>query len=181
MADEIARLSTRVVYENRWLRVREDAVRYPDGAESVYGVVEKTDFVVVVPVEPDGSVHLVEQYRYPVGARSLEFPQGTSAGAADPEAAARAELREETGLVAGRLVHAGRLYQASAYSTQTYDVYLAEDLSPGEAALEPEEQGLVARRMTLSAFLDLVRDGTVKDAATVAALSLLHLKGLIRL
>lgn len=182
MAEEIVRLATRVAYENRWMRVREDAIRYPDGSEGIYGVVEKTDFVVVAPVWPDGTVHLVEQYRYPVGQRSLEFPQGAWEGAteADPETVARGELREETGLVAGRLTHAGHLFQATGYSRQAYHVYLAEDLSPGETALEHEEQGLVAHRMPLKAFLALVRDGTVKDAATVAALSLLHLKGLIR-
>jgi ADP-ribose pyrophosphatase len=68
-ADEsinIETTSTRLVYENRWMRVREDTIRRRDGSIGIYGVVEKPDFVVIVPVEDDGRVHLVEQYRYPV-------------------------------------------------------------------------------------------------------------------
>jgi ADP-ribose pyrophosphatase len=88
---EIATLRTRLVYENRWMRVREDAIRRPDGSQGIYGVVEKPDFVVIAPVEEDGSVHLVEQYRYPVGARFWEFPQGAweHAPGADPIDVAR--------------------------------------------------------------------------------------------
>jgi hypothetical protein len=79
-ADESANIettSTRFVYENRWMRVREDMIRRRDGSTGIYGVVEKPDFVVIVPVEDDGRVHLVEQYRYPVKGRYWEFPQGS--------------------------------------------------------------------------------------------------------
>ena len=79
-ADESANIettSTRFVYENRWMRVREDTIRRRDGSTGIYGVVEKSDFVVIVPVEDDGQVHLVEQYRYPVKGRYWEFPQGS--------------------------------------------------------------------------------------------------------
>ena len=79
-ADEsinIETTSTRLVYENRWMRVREDTIRRRDGSIGIYGVVEKPDFVVIVPVEDDGRVHLVEQYRYPVKGRYWELPQGS--------------------------------------------------------------------------------------------------------
>ena len=69
--------STRLVYENRWMRVREDAIRRRDGSTGIYGVVEKPDFVVIVPVEDDGSLHLVQRFRYPVQDRYWELPQGT--------------------------------------------------------------------------------------------------------
>ena len=59
------------------MRVREDMIRRRDGSTGIYGVVEKPDFVVIVPVEDDGRVHLVEQYRYPVKGRYWEFPQGS--------------------------------------------------------------------------------------------------------
>ena len=71
-ADDIGHIettSTRLVYENRWMRVREDMIRRRDGSSGIYGVVEKPDFVVIVPVEDDGRLHLVEQYRYPVKGR----------------------------------------------------------------------------------------------------------------
>jgi ADP-ribose pyrophosphatase len=66
---DIETLGTRCVYENRWMRVREDAIRRRDGSEGIFGIVEKPDFVVIVPVEEDGRIHLVQQYRYPVQAR----------------------------------------------------------------------------------------------------------------
>jgi ADP-ribose pyrophosphatase len=106
---DIETLGTRCVYENRWMRVREDAIRRRDGSEGVYGIVEKPDFVVIVPVEEDGRIHLVQQYRYPVGARDWAFPQGAweETPGADPADMARGELQEETGLIAARMVHNG--------------------------------------------------------------------------
>lgn len=77
---DIERICSRVVYENRWMRVREDAVRRRDGSDGIYGVVEKPDFVVIVPMEEDGRLHLVQQFRYPVGGRYWEFPQGSWEG-----------------------------------------------------------------------------------------------------
>lgn len=73
---EIRTTGSRLVYENRWLRVREDRIERPDGSPGLYTVVEKLDFSLVVPVDADG-FHLIEQYRYPVRGRYWEFPQGT--------------------------------------------------------------------------------------------------------
>ena len=72
---DVEAIGMKVIYENRWMRVREDVARRRDGSEGIYGVVEKPDFVVIVPVEGDGSLHLVQQFRYPVGGRHWEFPQ----------------------------------------------------------------------------------------------------------
>jgi hypothetical protein len=76
-ASDIETLATRVVYENRWMRVREDSIRRRDGSDGIYGVIEKPDFVVIVPVEQDRRLHLVQQFRYPVGGRYWELPQGS--------------------------------------------------------------------------------------------------------
>ena len=100
-ADESANIettSTRFVYENRWLRVREDTIRRRDGSTGIYGVVEKPDFVVIVPVEDDGRVHLVEQYRYPVKGRYWELPQGSweQEPGADPMEPAATLIRATT-------------------------------------------------------------------------------------
>ena len=98
-AARFEQLSTREVYRNPWLSLREDRIERPDGSGGIYSVVDKPDFALVIPAERDG-FHLVEQYRYPVGGRFWEFPQVTGA-APDPESLARAELAEETGLRAG--------------------------------------------------------------------------------
>ncbi len=178
---DIQTLDTRIVYENRWMRVREDSIRYPDGSKSIYGVVEKPNFVVIVPVENDGHIHLVQQYRYPVGARYWEFPQGSweQTLEADAVEVARRELREETGLQADRMVHAGHLFQSYASSNQGYHVYLATGLQRGDADLDHEEQDLVSRAFPLAEVERMLRDGGIKDATTMAAFGLLRLKGLL--
>src|SRR3954467_133027 len=95
-------IDSRQVYENNWMTVREDGIRRPDGSPGIYGVVDKPDYALVIPVDGD-RLHLVEQFRYPLGLRRWEFPQGTAPGLADlpPAELAARELREETGLIAG--------------------------------------------------------------------------------
>ena len=94
-------LGSRPVYENPWIKVREDQVLRPDGQPGIYGVVEfKNRAVGVLPVEDDGAVWLVGQYRYPLQAYSWEIPEGGCPEGETPEETARRELQEETGLTA---------------------------------------------------------------------------------
>jgi ADP-ribose pyrophosphatase len=183
-ADEsgnIETTSTRLVYENRWMRVREDTIRRQDGSIGIYGVVEKPDFVVIIPVEDDGRLHLVEQYRYPVKGRYWELPQGSweQEPEADPMEMARGELREKTGLDASHMTYIGHLFEACGYANQGFDIFLATGLYHGDASREQEEQDLVTQDFALSEVERMIRDGEVKDATTVAALGLLRLKGLV--
>jgi ADP-ribose pyrophosphatase len=176
---EIEQVATRVVYRNRWMTVREDAIRRADGSQGVYGVVEKTDFAIVAALQDD-RLHLVGQYRYPVGRRFWELPQGSwDATVHDPLLLARTELREETGLQAGSMQHGGRLFLAYGLCTQAYDIFLATQLTQGETAREPEEQGLESRWFALSEVDAMICRGEIRDASTVAALGLLRLKGLL--
>lgn len=172
----IVTASSRIAYENRWMRVREDAVVRPDGAPGLFGVVEKPDFAVIIPRQGD-LFTLVQQYRYAVARRLWEFPQGTleETPAADPLQVARAELLEETGLVAGRMRLLGHTYVASGYSNQGCNVFLAEDLTVGERAHQAEEQDLVSRSVDRRALETMIIDGTIKDATTIAAYGLLLL------
>ena len=87
--------STSTVYEHPWMRVREDRFRRRDGSSGTYGVVDKQDFAIVI-AEQDGQLHLVEQFRYPIGRRSWEFPMGgwPPGKSGSMEELARAELQE---------------------------------------------------------------------------------------
>lgn len=167
--------ATKVVYENRWMRVREDETVLPDGSPGIYAVVEKPPAAVIVPFDDDDrSVWLVEQYRHPAGARFWEVPMGAADDdhALPPEDVARAELAEETGLRAGRMDRLGRLFFAYGIMSQPFDVWAARDLVRGEQALEVTEQGLVYERFAVPDVRAMVRDGRIQDSATVAALSL---------
>jgi 8-oxo-dGTP pyrophosphatase MutT (NUDIX family) len=161
---------TRIVYENRWMRLHEDRTERADGTPGLYAWVEKPPAAVIVPVEGD-HVWLVEQHRHPVGARFWEFPQGAweDAPGAAPEELARGELAEETGLRAGRLEHLGRLFFAYGMSDQAFDVWRATELSEGDQALEETEAGLAVGRFATEEFEAMIASGAVRDAASVAA------------
>jgi 8-oxo-dGTP pyrophosphatase MutT (NUDIX family) len=173
----VRQVSTRTVYRNRWLSVREDEVTRPDGSPGLYSVIDKPDFALVIPAEPDG-FHLVEQYRYPVGGRYWEFPQGTSTDGAvlPPEQLARAELTEETGLRAARMELLGHLHCAYGMSSQGFDVFLATGLTPGPSAREASEQDMRQRLVSRRDFDELVRAGRITDDSTLAAYALLLMR-----
>lgn len=172
---DIEMLQTREVYRNPWTIVREDQIRRRDGSLGLYGVVEKNDFVVVAAIE-NGHVQLVEQYRYPVGARFWELPQGAM-GDETPEAAAHRELSEETGLSAARYECVGYLNPAYGLATNGFHAVLATGLTQGTPKRDAEEQDMITRRFAVSDVFDMIRDGTLRDSPTVATLSLLHLHG----
>jgi len=179
MPEEIETLSSKKVYENRWMTVREDAIRRGDGKGGIYGVVEKRDFVVVIPLD-GGVTTLVQQYRYPVGKRFWEFPQGSwEESEVAPEELARAELREETGLVARSMTQIGHLYVAYGYSNQAYRVFVAQGLHKETTDLDEEEVGLISREFSTDAVQAMILGGEMMDATSVAAFGLAKLKGFL--
>lgn len=178
---DIETIGTRLVYRNRWMRVREDSIRYRDGSTGIYGVVEKPNFVVIAAIDGEDRVQLVQQLRYLVGGRFWELPQGAweQQPHAEPIDVALGELQEETGFSAGQMVNAGHLLQGYGYATQGYHVFLARDLTRGRPNRDREEQDLLTRPFPLAEVETMIRDGEIQDATTVAALGLLRLKGLI--
>ena len=162
--------ATRIVYENRWMRLHEDITERDDGTPGLYAWIEKPPAAVIVPLD-GGFVWLVEQHRHPIGARFWELPQG--AWEDDPSAAAedlaRGELAEETGLRAARMEHLGTLFFAYGITDQSFDVWRATGLEPGEQALEETEAGLRVERFAVGDFEAMISGGEIRDAATVSA------------
>lgn len=171
---EITTTSSRLVYENRWTRLREDEILHADGSPGLYAVVEKPDFAVVIPATETG-FWLVEQYRHPVKGRYLEFPMGADETNPDvpPETLARQELAEETGLRADHMVEIGRGFLAYGLCTPEMVVFVATGLTEGETKRSVEEQGMVARHVTRPEFVDLIAAGRIKDNTTLSAYALL--------
>jgi 8-oxo-dGTP pyrophosphatase MutT (NUDIX family) len=166
---------SREVYRNPWIRVREDTVELADGSTGIYGVIERPHFGLVIPAERDG-FWMVEQFRYPLGRRALEFPQGTwSPGdGGSAEELARAELAEETGLRAGRLRHLGHLDLAPGLSNQEFDVWLATDLTPGPVAREVTEADMTTTFVPEAELRRRILEGRFTDAPSLAAYALLR-------
>ncbi|WP_374205888.1 NUDIX domain-containing protein [Crossiella sp. S99.2] len=158
------------------MTVREDGIRRADGSLGIYGVVDKPDYALVIPLEGE-RLHLVEQYRYPLGLRRWEFPQGTAPDRVELDTAelAARELREETGLRAGRMVDLGLLDVAPGMSSQRGRVFLATELTAGEPARELEEQDMRTAWFARAEFEEMIASGQVTDAQSIAAYTLLLL------
>jgi 8-oxo-dGTP pyrophosphatase MutT (NUDIX family) len=163
-------LSSRAVYENPWIGVREDNVIRPDGSPGIYGVVHfKNRAVGVLPVDRDGAIWLVGQYRYPLDAYSWEIPEGGSPVTESPEETARRELREETGLVAGRLELVATSHLSNSVCDEVGYVFRATELSEGADDQEGTER-IVVRRVKWEEALRMVKAGEITDSLSVIAI-----------
>ena len=169
----IKTISSREVYRNAWTRVREDVIERTGGVRGIYGVVDKDPACIVIPLEvaPEGEfLWLVEQFRYTVQGRYIEFPQGGwETTTFIPEDLARGELREETGLTAARMTLLGELWIAYGVMQQKHFIYLAEGLKQGEPERDVEEHDLVLHRVLVQEFEDMLLDGRVMDNCSAAA------------
>src|SRR5215475_13443004 len=168
----ITTLSTREVYRNQWLRLREDRILRSNGKEGIYSVVDKDDCAIILPIE-NGRVWLVEQFRYTIQERALELPQGGWETEIDnPEELARGELKEETGLHAAQMIYLGFLWIAYGFTRQKQHVFVATGLTMKERDPDDTEHDLVIHTRSLEEFERMMLDGTIRDASTVAAWAL---------
>jgi 8-oxo-dGTP pyrophosphatase MutT (NUDIX family) len=165
----ITTLASREVYRNHWMRVREDEILRSNGERGIYGVVEKHDAAIILPID-QGRVWLVEQFRYTIQERALELPQGGWEMEVNaPEELARGELKEETGLIAAQMTHLGSLWIAYGFLRQRQHVFLASGLTQAEKTPDSEEHVLVVRSVPISEFEEMIRTGVIGDNCTVAA------------
>ena len=162
-------LRSELKYRNPWIAVREDAVRYPDGTEGIYGVVEKGPGVCVVPVDEDG-VTLLRQYRHTIDAEAWELPAGSiHAGEGEAAAAAR-ELAEEAGLRAGKLERLGRFYTALGHENAEIIVYQASRLEKIPSRPQGDESILEVRKLSWAELRLWIRENRIACGISLAAL-----------
>ncbi|MGH9599431.1 MAG: NUDIX domain-containing protein [Terracidiphilus sp.] len=171
----IVTLASHEVYRNRWLRVREDEILRSNGQKGIYGVVEKDDAAIILPID-EGRVWLVEQFRYTIQERALELPQGGWEMEIDnPEELARGELKEELGLDAAQMTFLGTLWIAYGFARQRQHVFLATGLTPTAKEPDAEEHDLAMRCVTVEEFEQMMLDGTIRDNCTLSAWALYRL------
>src|SRR5207253_600521 len=163
----IKTISSREVYRNKWTRVREDVIERSNGQRGIYGVIDKDPACIIIPLEHSSVgdfIYLVEQFRYTIGRRCQEFPQGGwEQPDVNPEEMARGELREETGLVAERMIELATLQIGYGVMNQKQHVFLAEGLSHGEHDRDDEEHDLEVHRVSVPEFEQMILDGRIAD------------------
>ncbi|MGW8221258.1 MAG: NUDIX domain-containing protein [Syntrophobacteria bacterium] len=165
-------LSTKMIYENPWMRLREDTAQLPDGNTTIYGVVVFGNCVGVLPFVDENHVLLVRQYRYVQGeAHRWEMPTGGVKNGERLEQAAQRELAEEAGYNAGRLVHMSSYYTSKCICDETAHLYIGEDLTPAEAS--PDNTEFLQRRIfPFAEALGMALEGEIMDSMTLISLLL---------
>jgi 8-oxo-dGTP pyrophosphatase MutT (NUDIX family) len=172
-AHSIKTVASREVYRNPWLRVREDEILRSNGQPGIYGVVDKDDCAIIVPIDlHNNRIWLVEQFRYTIQQRALELPQGGwEMEVENPEDLARDELRAEIGLQASQMTYLGAMWVAYGFTRQKQHVFLATGLTPApdQSNADPEEHDLVPRCVPVAEFEGMMRSGAIGDGCTLAA------------
>lgn len=165
----ITTLSTREIYRNHWMRLHEDEILRSNGERGIYGVVEKDDAAIILPID-NGRVWLVEQFRYTIQERALELPQGGWEREVEhPEELARGELREETGLDAAEMISLGTMWIAYGFTRQLQHIFLARGLTQVGKQPDAEEHDLMVHSVPVEDFERMMLDGTIRDGCTLAA------------
>ena len=169
---------SRLVYENPWISLTEYQVINPAGGPGIYGKVHFKNLAVgVVPLDEEDNIWMVGQYRFTLDAYSWEIPEGGCLLHTDPLAAARRELKEETGMTAMHWEKLTELHLSNSVSDERAVIYLATGLEQGAAEPEETEQ-LVVRKFTLAAVFEMVRKFEITDSMTVAAIQQLRIRQL---
>ena len=161
-------LSSRPIFNGKIVGLRVDAVDLPNGLEAEREVVEHRPAVVIVPIDIDGHVLLVRQFRYPVGRDLLEAPAGiVEEGEAPKECAAR-ELQEEIGFASGDLQKLGGFWTSPGFSDEYMYAYVARELVPSRLEADPDED-IEVERLSVAEVIRSIRDGGIRDAKTIAS------------
>jgi ADP-ribose pyrophosphatase len=160
--------STRTVYENAWIRVREDVAEMPDGRATIYGVVQCAPAVGVLPFLDPDTVVLVGQYRYVARGFYWEMPTGGVAEGEALEDAVQRELGEEAGYRAGRLTPLCTFHTSKSVVDETAHLYVADALVRVVHEADPTEF-LEVRAFPFAEVLRMVETAEIKDAMTVIA------------
>jgi 8-oxo-dGTP pyrophosphatase MutT (NUDIX family) len=160
------KLSSRIIYHNKWIRLREDQVITPSGIPGIYSVVETHPAVGIIPLTENLEIYLVGQYRYTLNTYSWEIPEGGGHPAESHLQSAKRELWEETGLRAKRWYYLKSLYTSNSFTDEIAHIYLAENLVTGKAQPDHTEDLQIIKIPFLEAYQQVL-DHKIKDAMSI--------------
>ncbi|WPP53616.1 NUDIX domain-containing protein [Catalinimonas niigatensis] len=163
-------ISSKEIYQNPWIEVYEDQVINPRGGQGIYGkVFFKNKAIGIIPIDSDGNTWLVGQYRYTLSEYSWEIPMGGGDRNCDPLDSAKRELKEETGLTAQSWTKIMRIHTSNSITNEEGFIYIAQDLEEGETEFD-ETEDLAIRKMPFSEAINMVMEGNITDAISVAGI-----------
>lgn len=163
-------LSGKLVYENPWIRVDEFDVVNPAGGEGIYGKVSfKGKAVGIIPIDREGNTWLVEQFRYTLDEYSWEIPMGAVPSEETYESGALRELKEETGLIAGKLDFLCKIHTSNSVTDEVGLVYVATELKQGEPEFDDTED-ITIKKLPFVEALEMALDGRITDSLSVAGI-----------
>ena len=172
-------LSSETVYENPWIELNHREVITPGGSNGIYGLVKfKNQAIGILPIDGQNNIYLVGQFRYAIDEYSWEIPEGGGQLGADPIDAAIRELKEETGLVAGKWTKLARIHTSNSATNEEGFLFIAEELSQEES--EPEEtEELQVKKVHISQAVEMVMKSEITDSLSVCAILMAaRLKGI---
>jgi len=164
-------IKSEVLLQGRAFKVKRDTLKTPDDRETKLDIVEHVGSVVLIPIDEQGNLLFVWQYRHPAGKDLLELPAGTRAQEEPFEMCAAREIREETGMEAGQLQKVGEFYLVPGYSTEFMAVFLATDLKENPLQAD-EDEFLEVEKIPLRQAMQMAEQGEIQDAKSLAALLL---------
>jgi len=164
-------ISRQIVYQGHAFSVRRDQVHLPNEIIARLDIIEHPGAVTILPLDADGQILFVRQYRHAAGKELLEMPAGTLDEGEPPEACALREIREETGYAAGKMVKLGEFYLAPGYSTEYMSVFLATDLRLSPLPRD-EDELITLERVPVERAYQLALNGELQDGKSLAALLL---------
>jgi ADP-ribose pyrophosphatase len=164
-------IRSEVLLHGRAFNVKRDTLKTPDGRETKLEIVEHSGSVVLLPIDHEGNLLFVHQYRHPAGKDLLELPAGTRDGEESFEDCAAREIREETGMEAGNLLKVGEFYLVPGYSTEFMAVFIATELKENPLQAD-EDEFLQAEKIPLKQAVEMAEQGRIQDAKSLAALLL---------
>ena len=160
-------IKSEIILQGRAFKIRRDFLKTSSGLETTLEIIEHGGSVVIVPIDDEGNILFVHQYRHATGQDMLELPAGTRDDDEPYEECAARETREETGMEAGKLEKIGEFYLAPGYSTEFMVVFLATDLKPNPLDAD-EDEFLSLEKIPLQKAMEMAESGKILDAKSIA-------------
>lgn len=180
MSNPWTTLSSREVYENKWIQVEEHQVINPAGGKGIYGKIHfKNKAIGIVALDENNNTWLVGQWRYPLNEWSWEIPEGGGPNEDEVLLSAQRELKEETGLIANQWTMIQRTHLSNSVSDEEGFIFLAEELTQHENELEETEADMKVWKLPFRDALQMVLDGKITDSLSVMGiLKVARIKGI---